>query len=297
MNLLYLQTFLVVAEEKSFTRAANRLDVSKGLVSRHVKHLEKTLSSKLFHRTTRSINLTEAGQELFEKARQIQFLAREAEMRVKDMTQAVEGNLKVTAPFEFGRAICEHVVPSFKQKYPKVNLVLDFGPSKQDVEMGNYDIAFRAYDILPNDVVAKELGCIRNVIVCHPEWANKNYTEIQDIHDCEFVLNSQNKSWNQMDLYCEKQHYEVEVTGTVSSNTYQSILELALQGLGAASLPLYQVEHLIEANRLVHLFKSWSVKTHRLNLIYAQRRVTPQKITVFNSCVMAWLSSTNRYLF
>nr|WP_241910980.1 LysR family transcriptional regulator [Vibrio splendidus] len=62
MNLIYMQTFLTVAEEQSFTKAAEVLDVSKGLVSRHVQRLEETLNSKLFHRTTRSISLTEVGE-------------------------------------------------------------------------------------------------------------------------------------------------------------------------------------------------------------------------------------------
>ncbi len=297
MNLTYLHTFLVVAEEKSFTKAANRLAVSKGLVSRHVKSLEETLNSKLFHRTTRAINLTETGEELLVKAQQIKFLAKEAENRVKELNQIVEGNLKVTAPFEFGRALCEHVIPSFKQQYPKINLILNFGSDKEDIELGNYDIAFRAFDSMPNDVVAKYLGNIRNVIVCHPEWANKNNcSKIEDIHDCEFILNGQNKNWNKLSLYNGKRHFEFEVTGTTSSNTYQSILELVLQGLGVASLPYYQVEPFINSNRLTHLFKGWSVITHRLNLIYAQRKVTPKKITTFNDHVLSWLSSNNQYL-
>ncbi|MCC4821385.1 LysR family transcriptional regulator, partial [Vibrio lentus] len=103
------------------------LDVSKGLVSRHVQRLEETLNSKLFHRTTRSISLTEVGEELYAKAKQIQLLATEAEMRVLDMTQEVAGDLKITAPIEFGRALCRHIIPTFKQEYPKVDLILDFG--------------------------------------------------------------------------------------------------------------------------------------------------------------------------
>ena len=130
MNLTYLQTFLTVAEEGSFTKAAEVLEVSKGLVSRHVSHLESTLVAKLFHRTTRRIALTEVGEELFLKAKQIQLLASEAEIRVKDITQEFAGDLKVTAPFEFGRALCRHVIPSFIRQHPQINLILDFGPIK-----------------------------------------------------------------------------------------------------------------------------------------------------------------------
>lgn len=238
MNLTYLQTFLVVADESSFTKAAEVLDVSKGMVSRHVQKLEETLNSRLFHRTTRSINLTEVGEELYTKAKQIQLLATEAEMRVKDITQEVSGDLKITAPFEFGRALCRHVLPPFRKHYPKVNLILDFGPIKKKIETGDFDIAFRAYDELPNDVIAKELGFIRNVLVCSVNYAQgKKLEAIKDIHQCSFILNSQNERWNQLELISGQQKYHVEVTGNLRSNTYSSILELVMQDMGVASLP------------------------------------------------------------
>jgi len=297
MNLTYLQTFLVVAEEHSFTKAAEILDVSKGLVSRHVQRLEEALNSRLFHRTTRSISLTEVGEELYTKAKQIQLLATEAEMRVNDMTQEITGDLKVTAPIEFGRALCRHVIPSFRQQYPKVNLVLDFGPIKKKIESGDFDVAFRAYDELPSDVIAKDLGFIRNVLVCSGNYAKENRLDaIEDIHQCTFILNSQNERWNQLELIKDEQKYNVEVTGSLRSNTYNSILELALQGMGVASLPYYQVEDLIESGELVHVFHEWSVKAQKLSLIYAQRRVTPKKLVTFNLAVKQWLESNNLYM-
>ncbi|MDD9174443.1 LysR family transcriptional regulator [Aliivibrio finisterrensis] len=296
MNLTYLQTFLVVAEESSFTKAAEILDVSKGLVSRHVQRLEETLNTKLFHRTTRSISLTEVGEELYTKAKQIQLLAIEAEMRIKDLTQEVSGDLKVTAPIEFGRALCRHIIPSFRELYPKINLVLDFGPMKKKIESGDFDVAFRAYDELPNDVVAKDLGFIRNVLVSSASYV-KNYEQnvIEDIHRCDFILNSQNERWNQLELIKGKQKYNVEVTGTLSSNTYSSILELVLQGVGIASLPYYLVEELLESNELIQVFPEWSVKAHKFSMVYAQRRVTPKKLVTFNQVVTQWLESNHLY--
>ncbi|WP_370278419.1 LysR family transcriptional regulator [Pontibacterium sp.] len=297
MNLTYLQTFLVVADEHSFTRAAEILDVSKGLVSRHVQKLEESLNAKLFLRSTRSISLTEVGEELYTKAKQIQLLATEAEVRVRDITQEVSGDLKVTAPIEFGRALCRHVIPTFQRAYPKVNLVFDFGPVKKKIESGDFDVAFRAYDELPNDVVARDLGYIRNVLVCSPEFSASNtLTTLEEIHQSNFILNSQNERWNRLELVCGEQNFDIEVTGTIRSNTYNSILELALQGMGIASLPYYQVEGLIESGKLVHVLSEWSVKTHKLSLIYAQRRVTPQKLSTFNLAVKQWLESGSLYM-
>ena len=297
MNLSYLQTFLVVAEEGSFTRAAEVLDVSKGLISRHVSNLEQSLNAKLFHRTTRRIALSEVGEELFSKAKQIQLLASEAEIRVKDVTQEFAGDLKITAPFEFGRALCRHVIPEFIQQHPQINLILDFGPIKREIAAGDFDIAFRAYEQLPNDVVGKELGFIRNVLICNNTFAKTHTIQsIKDLHKCPFILNGQNERWNQLELVNGDNTFHIEVGGSLVSNTYSSILELAKQGQGVACLPYYQAEHLINSGELIHLLPDWAVKTHKLSLLYAQRKTTPRKLVTFNMAVQEWLSSNHLYL-
>lgn len=297
MNLTYLQTFLVVAEEGSFTKAAEVLDVSKGLVSRHVSNLEQTLNTKLFHRTTRRITLSEVGDELFTKAKQIQLLASEAEIRVKDITQEFSGDLKVTAPFEFGNALCHHVIPDFTHQHPQIDLILDFGPLKREIASGDFDIAFRAYETLPDDVVGKELGFIRNVLVCSKNFAEQNNVlSIKDLHHCSFILNGQNARWNQLVLVNAEKEYQIEVSGSVVSNTYSSILSLAKQDLGIACLPYYQVEEDIKSGELIHLLPDWAVKTHKLSLLYAQRKITPRKLITFNQAVFKWLHSNKLYL-
>ncbi|WP_028111155.1 LysR family transcriptional regulator [Ferrimonas futtsuensis] len=297
MNLAYLQTFVIVAKERSFTRAAESLGVSKGLVSRHVQKLEETLATRLLLRTTRSINLTEAGEALLVKASQIQLLATEAEMQVRDLTQELSGDLRVTAPFEFGRALCRHVIPEFTALYPKVNLILDFGPKRRQIEAGDFDVAFRAYDELPKDVVARDLGYIRNVLVCSSAFAESSRPgKIADLHRCRFILNSQNERWNQLELVSDDRRYTVEVTGGLSVNTYAAMLQLVQSGMGLASLPYYQVEELLEKGELIQVLPQWSVKTHSMSLIYAQRRVTPQKLTTFNQAVQRWLGANELFL-
>ena len=297
MNLTYLQTFLAVAEESSFTKAAEVLDVSKGLVSRHVCNLEKSLNAKLFHRTTRRITLSEVGEELFTKAKQIQLLAAEAEIRVNDVTQEFSGDLKITAPFEFGRALCRHVIPEFVRQHPQINLILDFSPIKREVASGDFDIAFRAYKELPNDVVGKELGFIRNVLVCSKDFAqHHNVSSLKDLYHCAFILNGQNERWNQLELVNGDKEYQIEVGGNLVSNTYSSIIELAKHDQGIACLPYYQVEELINKGELIHLLPDWAVKIHKLSLLYAQRKITPRKLVTFNLAVKEWLASNHLYL-
>jgi DNA-binding transcriptional LysR family regulator len=296
MNLYHLQTFLAVADEGSFTRAAEVLDVSKGLVSRHIQKLENNLSTKLFYRSTRKIVLTEVGVELYSKAKQIQRLSIEAEIGVKDITQEVSGELKVTAPFEFGKVMCREVIPSFRRVYPDVILTLDFGYQKKLIESGDFDIAIRAYDDLPNDVIAIDLGYIRNVLVCSNGYLSDSFAhDISHLHNYDFILNSQEDRWNNLELHSDNEKREVSILGSLSANTYHSILELVKQGLGIASLPYYQVCQYLEQGELVQMCPLWSVRTHKLSLIYSPRKITPQKIKAFNKQILNWLKEKPQY--
>ncbi|WP_432579671.1 LysR family transcriptional regulator [Vibrio sinus] len=297
MNLEHLQTFLSVATTSSFTKAAESLDVSKGLVSRHIQKLEEHLGAKLFHRTTRKIDLTEAGHELFLKAQQIRMLSIEAEMRVKDLTHDLSGELKITAAPEFGQMLCRTIIPQFVSQFPEVDLRLNFDVDEKSVESGDFDIAIRAHEKLPQDVIAKNLGYIRNVLVCSPDFiAQHQATELIDIQALPFVLNNYKSEWNSLDLISGSQEFHVNVTGNLSANNYQTALALVMQDLGVASLPYYQVEEYLEQGRLYPLFPGWSVRAQKLSLIYAQKRVTPKKIMTFNQMVLNLLGERKQYL-
>lgn len=297
MNLTYLQTFLTVAQEGSFTKAAEELDVSKGLVSRHIQRLESSLNSKLFHRTTRSINLTESGRDLLTRAQQIQLLATEAEMRVRDMAQEVSGELRITAPLEFGRSLCQSVIPNYCQQNPKVEVICDFGPGKKRIELGEFDVAIRAFDALPDDVVAKDLGYMRNVLVAAPAYLDSvEPITIDNLEQQFFILNSQNERWNHLQLVREDEALFKQVIGNLRANTYTAILSLAQQGMGLACVPFMHAESMIKRGELVEVLPEWSVKSHKLSLIYAQRRITPSKLVKFNQAVIEWLRANPRYL-
>lgn len=289
MNLIYLQTFLAVATSGSFTQAADHLDVSKGLVSRHVQHLEKSLNARLFHRTTRSVQLTEEGQELYSKAKQIQILAKEAELRIKDYSQELSGKLRVTAPLSLGQKLCQQVIPEFCRKYPKIDLNLSFGAESKDVEFGEFDIALRASTNLPDNVIAKDLGFIKNVLVCSPELvASLKADDIIALQEHDFIVHGQVNQWNTLQIVKGAEAYQVAVNGKITSNTYESIYELAKAGLGTASLPLYLVEQGLQAGSLVRVFPDWVVKTHQIYALYSQRRITPKKVLVFLDSVKGW---------
>ncbi|MEO1337220.1 MAG: LysR family transcriptional regulator, partial [Myxococcota bacterium] len=151
-KLEYLDAFLAVAELGSFTEAAKHMSASKGMVSRHIEKMEESVGAKLFHRTTRMVSLTEAGQILLVKAQSIRATATEADIAIQSTTREVGGELKVAAPAEFALVLCREVIPRLRTLYPELAIRLDASPSLRNIEAGEYDVALRAQADLPGNV-------------------------------------------------------------------------------------------------------------------------------------------------
>jgi len=290
MNLMHLQSFLKVAQLGGFSAAANVLDVSKGMISRHVCSLEASLQCKLFNRTTRSVRLTESGKELLEKALQIELIAAQAQQNIHDLTQETTGALKFTAPGELGRIICKAVIQDFVTQYPKVNLSLSFSRQIKDVEFGEFDVALRADEQLPDNLIARDFGYTKNIIVASPEWLKNNpVANVRDLQQVNCIQDSQRADWNKWQLFSEEGATEqIQTHSNLASCDYADTRLLATLGLGVANLPRYVVEEALNQGHLIDLFPTWSSSVHRLHLVYAKQRYYPKKIRHFTDAILRW---------
>src|SRR5690606_25601576 len=117
--------FVAVAETESFTRAARRLGISTAQVSRQVSALEARLATKLFHRTTRKVSVTEAGQIYFQHCRQVLDGLAEAERAITNLHAAPRGKLRITAPVIYGEKTIAPLVNDFVLRYPELEVHLN----------------------------------------------------------------------------------------------------------------------------------------------------------------------------
>ena len=135
--------FVAVAETESFTQAAKRLGISTAQVSRQVSALERRLATKLFHRTTRKVSATEAGQVYFEHCRQVLDGLQEAERAITHLQSAPRGKLRITAPVTYGEKTIAPLVNDFLLSYPEVEVELTLTNRTLDLVAEGYDVAVR----------------------------------------------------------------------------------------------------------------------------------------------------------
>ncbi len=298
MKIDHLESFFNVVQQGSFSAAAAHLDVSKGLVSRHVRSLESTLSAKLLHRTTRVVTLTEAGRHLYQHAAQIFSLAREAEQVVQDLTQEASGVLRFTAPISLGERVLGDVLERFWQQCPQVSVETNFTSKAFKLIDGDQDIALRAFDTLPENVVAKTVGKIKNVVVGNPDLLERDGWPVQpiDLTQQNCIIFNHLKSGNNW-LFVQSGEFEkIQVNGRLSVSQYSTARQLALQGLGLANIPYYQVESDIQAGRLINVLADYETNTHDIYILHASHTYLPKKLRVFKEVLCAWFAENERYL-
>ena len=298
MNLQYLESFYHVAQKKGFSAAADSLDVSKGLVSRHVVSLEKQLNTQLFYRTTRSVTLTEAGRHLFKKAEEIFLLAHNTEQQVLDLTQQAEGTIRFTSPTTLGERIIRDVLPLYHQQCPNVSVELSFASRPYDIVQGEQDIALRSSGLLPDDAIAKPAGTLRNVLVASHSYLEQAGTPATPLDICQHqcILSSRVADWNTWKLNNGNQIVELNISGKLLTNRHSTARELVLGNQGIANLPYYLVEEDISTGKMKLLLGDYLIPLHQINVVYARQRTMPLKLLIFRDLLLGWFADNDQYL-
>ncbi len=150
--------FVTVAETQSFTLAAKKLGISTAHVSRQVSDLESRLATKLLHRTTRKVSITEAGTIYYQRCRQLLDDLQEAEHAVNDLHSKPTGKLKITAPITFGELIIAPLINNFIARYPELEVELQLSNQKMDLVAEGYDLGIRQGQLEDSSMMAKRLA-------------------------------------------------------------------------------------------------------------------------------------------
>ena len=256
-----LKVFLTVVRKNSFASAAEELGYSPAYISKRIAVLEATLSTKLLHRTTRRIALTDDGERTRVWAEKLlgdldDFIGGISEARRQPM-----GSLHICSSFGFGR---NHVAPAIcklSQIYPKLDIRLDVFDRVVDIVSEGFDLEIRVGDDLPGQHLGRKLVSNRRVLCATPEYLEQRGTpqSLEDLkkHDC-LVLKERNNAFGVWNLSRNGQEESVRVSGPLSSNSGEIVLEWALSGGGILLRSMWDVKSMLEKGRLVQVLADYS---------------------------------------
>ncbi len=298
MDITHLASFYEVVQRGSFSAAADALGVSKGMLSRHVSALESALNAQLLQRTTRRLSLTEAGRVLHQQAGEIFSLAREAEEGIRALTEEDSGRLRFTCPVSTGDRMVSELLARFAELCPGVQVELNFTNAMIDMSQGENDIALRAMELIPDNLVALPLGRLKDVVVASPALLAREGIPATpyELGGRSCLLQGHNPDWEQWHFRQGEEEAHILVQGRVRANHYSTLLQLARAGMGFAKCPLMLVEASLARGELVAVLTEWQTGLHPIHVLHAQQRRVPRKIRLFKQVLAQWFAERPHYL-
>ncbi len=282
-DLIALQSFMAVVEAHSFKRAAEKLDVSTAAVSRRVSGLESALGVKLLNRTTRQIDLTDAGKQFYDDLQDIFCSLDEAEERLQQGHETVKGNLRIAAPLSFGTMCIAPVLPGFMKRYPELRIQLQLEDRFTDIVSEGIDIAIRIGVPKDSSLVATCIASVPRAFCAAPRYLKqhgepKNPSDLS-AHNClHYNHISMQEEWSY--LKGEKMH-KFDVTGNLSTNNGEVLRDVAIAGIGLTLLPTFIVADALRAGTLKAILTQYCPKPFDLYAVRPSRKFTPIRMKLF----------------
>ncbi len=273
-NLDDLRVFCTVARKASFSAAADALSVSAAYVSKRVNMLETDLGTRLFHRSTRRVAITDAGERVYAWAEKI---LDDVDRLVEDVSttrRVPRGTLRVSSSFGFGRHVVAPALARLTERYPQLSVRLDLFDRIVDVAGEGFDLDIRIGDEIAPHLIAKRLASNHRVLCASPAYLKRHGTprQLTDLcaHQCLAIKERDHPSgiWR---LTERGETVSVKVTGPLSTNHGEVAVQWALAGRGVVLRSMWDVRALLDSGALVQVLPGvtqpanvWAVYPARL---------------------------------
>jgi DNA-binding transcriptional LysR family regulator len=279
-----MEAFVRVAETKSFSEAARRLRSSKSLVSRQVAELEGNLGVRLFHRTTRSLTLTEEGRAYMGQVTRILGEIEEANLSVSATRTAPRGRLRVSAPMSFGILHLAPAIPLFLARCPEVELDLNLNDRYVDLIDEGLDLSIRVGRLAESSLVARKLADSRMVLCASPDYLAANGTpktpEDLEAHRCLcYSTNSIQPEWRLQHL--DGTPWLVPIKAHLHVNNGDVLRTAALAHAGIAFLPNFIVGQDLQVSALLSILDDYVPADAGIYAVYPHSRHLSPKVRAF----------------
>ena len=284
MNRLESMSVLIAAVDAgSLSAAARQLGMPLATLSRKVAELEAHLNTRLLHRTTRQLSLTEAGSSYVAACRRILEEIGEAERAATGEYAAPRGELAVTAPIVFGRLHVVPVIAEFLAHYPEIDINLVLTDRVVHMMEEHVDVAVRIGELPDSALVATKVGTVRRVVCGSPDYLAKQGVpeRPQDLaaHECiSFEVLASKRAWV---FGSGKTERTVPIHSRFAVNTAEAAIAAAILGVGLTRVLSYQVEDALREGLLHVVLEPFESAPLPVSLVHKEQAPVPLKLRAF----------------
>lgn len=283
-NLKRMAYFAAVVEAGGFTAAAERLGITKAVVSQQVARLEADFGAQLLTRTTRRVVPTEAGRSFYERCAVILREAGDAFDELAGVSTEPTGTLRLTAPLDYGLTTVVGVVVEFSRAYPQCKVEMNLSDQFLDLHAGEAELAIRVGWLTDLELQARQIGSFRQLLVATPDWARRLDPALgpEQVTALPFVANSALKTPEEWDFTnVDGPQRRVRVQAAIRLDATMAVREAVCQGAGVSVLPDYAVATELSQGRLVQLLPEWTLASGGVHVVYPAARFRPAKVRRF----------------
>jgi DNA-binding transcriptional LysR family regulator len=275
-----LEIFARVVTAGSMSAAGRELDLSPAVVSKRISHLETRLGTRLFHRTTRQLQLTETGRGFYERVVQILATVQEAEAFVSSGHERAGGSLKITAPTSFSRMHIAPYLGKFLKQYPDLSIEIIATDHILDIVREGIDVAIRTSELDDSSLVAKKLAPCRRLFCATPDYLKEHGTPktLADLSKHKIIVEN-NATWR---LQGPEGITSLKLSGDIKTNSSEIVYQALLAGCGIALRSTWQIRDELLSKKLVHILPQYrEAPGVAVYAIYPDKQYVPVRLRVF----------------
>lgn len=283
-TLFSLKVFRQVVQSGSFTRAADQLDISTAMASKHVSHLENTIQAKLLHRNSRNLHLTEAGEEYYRQCSYALDTLDTAAQKAAGGADTPQGMLRVTMPLWFAGGNMSAWLAEYRQRYPKVTLDLVLDNCHIDLIAEGFDLALRVSKTPSPSLIVKPLAKIEFVLLAAPDYLARHGTPDtpEAVMQHQAILPSYTSQQDREIIHrATAEKAILHLSPVIHSDNTLMIRELIKSGAGIGYQPLWAVQQELKDGTLIQLLPDYTIWADQLNATYVDRAFLSAKVRSF----------------
>jgi DNA-binding transcriptional LysR family regulator len=283
-NLRRLAYFTAVVEAGSFTAAADRLGITKTVVSQQVARLESEFRTSLLIRTTRMVRTTDAGRAFYERCALILRDADNAFDELAGTSEEPSGTLRLTAPVDYGIGAVVPTISDFSKRYPQCKVDALLSDQTLDIASADIELAIRVGWPIEPRLQARKIGTFRQLLVAPPALRRQvaRLTQPEDITPLPFVANTALRNhlrWNFSSKGGERR--TLTLHASIFLDATLAVRAAVCAGAGLSVLPDYTVADDLAAGRLIHVLPDWSLPSGGIHAVFPTARFRPAKVRAF----------------
>lgn len=289
-----MQIFVRVAELASFTKAADSLGLPKASISTAVQQLESLLTTRLLHRTTRKVQMTQDGQVFYERCKDLLADMDELEGLFQQGASNLSGRLRVDMPSAMAKNRIIPCLPEWLAQHPQLQVEISSTDRRVDLIREGFDCVIRVGKLNDSSLIARPLGSLELLNCVSPDYIARFGTPktLDDLINHQLIhyvttLGSKSSGFE----YTEKGETKfLPMAGNITVNNSDAYSAACLAGFGIAQIPRIGAQEYLAKGNLVEVLPQYRAEAMPVSLLYANRRNLSRRVQVF----MDWLSTVMR---